>query len=119
MEQLGNWHVSVTVKGGILHILGILMEYFCGELVDKEEQLLKVYMATLKQQSEKPEPETQLLANSFLGMTAFMKNFGRTIEDGADYIKPLYLYITKAMELVDMNRYDVPKCEYFLIFLHH
>jgi len=98
-----------TVKGSILQLLGVLTEQFCGELIEKEESLQKIYMDTLKQQSSKAEPETQLVASTFLGLCAYMTNFGKTLEDGADYLKTLYMYITKALELTDAARYDIPK----------
>jgi DNA-dependent protein kinase catalytic subunit len=98
-----------TVRGSILHMLGIFCEQFPGSVADKADQLLKIYMDTLKEQSNKAEPDTQLIARSFRGLACYLSSFGASVEDGAKYIGELYKYIVKALELQDLSRYDIPK----------
>jgi hypothetical protein len=100
---------GASVKGSTLHILGVLAEYFPGEVHQKSAQVLQMYMDTLKAQSQKQSPEIQLIASSFKGLASFLTQFGGSVDEGSEYIKPLYGYLCVALELVNATRHDVSK----------
>ncbi|KAL0481756.1 DNA-dependent protein kinase catalytic subunit [Acrasis kona] len=104
---------GAVVKGALLELLGIITEHFPGECHTQGNQLLEAYMDTLQTQSQKPNPEMQLIASSFKGLSYFLSQFGGSIEEGSDYIKPLYGYLCKALELVNATRHDASKCNIF------
>ncbi|KAL9649605.1 hypothetical protein ABK040_003282 [Willaertia magna] len=107
-----------TLKGKILHLLGVLSEYFPGETLIHQQNLLNLMMNTLLNQSKKSKPEPQLIASTFRGLTHFLTQFGGSVEEGSSYIKPLYGLLTTSLELLNETRYDVPKAALLLLSKH-
>ncbi|EFC47806.1 DNA dependent protein kinase catalytic subunit [Naegleria gruberi] len=107
-----------SVKGAILHLLGVLCEYFPGETHMYQQQMLSLLMNTLLNQSKKAKPEPQLIASTFRGLSHFLSQFGGSVEEGSSYIKPLYQLICTSLELVNETRYDVPKAALIMISKH-
>ncbi|KAG2383043.1 hypothetical protein C9374_005010 [Naegleria lovaniensis] len=116
-QRLGN-NGNQTLKGSILHLLGVLCEYFPGETHMYQQQMLSLLMSTLLNQSKKAKPEPQLIASTFRGLSHFLSQFGGSVEEGSTYIKPLYQLLCTSLELVNETRYDVPKSALILLAKH-
>ena len=71
------------VKGEILHLLGLISEHYSSQVHLSAPKLLKTYMDMLSSQTKKAEPESQVIASTFSGLTSFLTHFGGSVEEGA------------------------------------
>lgn len=100
-----------------MHILGVLSEHYSSEVSHRADELLKIYMNSLKEQSTKADPDQAFLARVFKGLTAFLSAIGGSVEEESGHIKPLFLYVIKAIEMVEATRYDTLKGIYSYYFV--
>jgi DNA-dependent protein kinase catalytic subunit len=112
---------GTTVKGKILHTLGVLSEHFPGVVSPKSKQLLQIYMDTLKAQSMKAEPDNQLISCTFIGLSSFLNNFGSSLNEDTtttNRLKELYTYMVKALEHTNATRHVISKSALHLLENH-
>nr|XP_039264534.1 DNA-dependent protein kinase catalytic subunit-like [Styela clava] len=99
-----------TVKGNCYHLLGVLAQYFPGQMMNHSERLFDLYLRELKKEMlSTRSSDFKIIEGSLKGLSCLMINFTKSIDEDADVCKEIYKYTLMSIQpKTDLSRYAVP-----------
>lgn len=114
---------SGTVKGQVLHVLGIMSETFPVEFTGRDATLLQVYMSFLRANMQgSRKPDMPVIVGCLRGLLCFLVHFTQPYEAASSTstrAKEIFQFVSKAITLpADLKRFEIPRCGLRLLARH-
>eukprot|EP00755_Sulcionema_specki_P009151 Sspe_Gene.42893::Locus_20862_Transcript_1_1_Confidence_1.000_Length_2023::g.42893::m.42893 len=107
------------VRKQLLETLGLLSKVFPAEVSPKARDLHRLFMESLDNLVRSPTPEFTTAAGLLNGLTHFLHHFGGSVAEGqGEWLRRVYQFMVRGLELTDHTRYEVPKAALQLL-QHH
>lgn len=89
------------VRSCALRTLGTLALKFPAEVTPSAPKLLSCFLAELKKQAGKADPDATLAEGILAGLNDYLTSFGESVEEGAAYLPIVYRFVKAALMLAE------------------